>query len=425
MQAELITFLVMLGIFLGGCFIFKLPVSISMVLAAIGGSLAGGQGIALRHMVEGMFSYVDTILVIASAMIFMKVIEASGALDAISSVIVQRFHKLPVLMLCFIMIIVMFPGMITGSSTASVLSAGSIMAPVLMVMGVPALETACILAMGGLLGMIAPPTNIPAMIIGAGIDIPYSGFELPLALLTFPLAFLFVLMFGLKYVRKMDYAQVSAQLKTESRERFGLRIYLPLVLAIVLMILNKAVPAVPDIGMPLVFLLSALVGCFTGYRFNLAKVAKDSINSVLPVMGILMGVGMFIQIMTLTGVRGFIVTTCLSLPEAARYLALAVSMPLFGAVSSFGSASVLGVPFLLSFLAKDQIVVASALSLVASLGDMMPPTALAGIFAAQVVGLPKYGPVLKKCLLPCLIVILWAILFILGSEILAPYIVLD
>lgn len=425
MQAELITFLVMLGIFLGGCFIFKLPVSISMVLAAIGGSLAGGQGIALRHMVEGMFSYVDTILVIASAMIFMKVIEASGALDAISSLIVQRFHKLPVLMLCFIMIIVMFPGMITGSSTASVLSAGSIMAPVLMVMGVPALETACILAMGGLLGMIAPPTNIPAMIIGAGIDIPYSGFELPLALLTFPLAFLFVLMFGLKYVRKMDYEQVLSQLKTESRERFGLRIYLPLVLAIVLMILNKAVPAVPDIGMPLVFLLSALVGCFTGYRFNLAKVAKDSINSVLPVMGILMGVGMFIQIMTLTGVRGFIVTTCLSLPEAARYLALAVSMPLFGAVSSFGSASVLGVPFLLSFLAKDQIVVASALSLVASLGDMMPPTALAGIFAAQVVGLPKYGPVLKKCLLPCLIVILWAILFILGSEILAPYIVLD
>ena len=263
------------------------------------------------------------------------------------------------------------------------------------------------------------------MIIGAGIDIPYSAFELPLALLTFPLAFLFVLMFGLKYVRKMDYAQVSTQLKTESRERFGLRIYLPLVLAIVLMILNKAVPAVPDIGMPLVFLLSALVGCFTGYRFNLAKVAKDSINSVLPVMGILMGVGMFIQIMTLTGVRGFIVTTCLSLPEAARYLALAISMPLFGAVSSFGSASVLGVPFLLSFLAKDQIVVASALSLVASLGDMMPPTALAGIFAAQVVGLPKYGPVLKKCLLPCLIVILWAILFILGSEILAPYIVLD
>ena len=202
MSIELITFIAMVGVFLIGCFVFKLPVSLSMVLSAIAGSLVGGQGIAVRHMVEGMFSYVDTILVIASAMVFMKVIEKSGALDAISSVIIERFHKFPALMLCLIMIIIMFPGMITGSSTASVLSAGSIMAPVLMMMGVPALETASILAMGGILGMIAPPTNLPAMIIGAGIDIPYSGFELPLALLTFPLAFLFVLMFGYKYVKK-------------------------------------------------------------------------------------------------------------------------------------------------------------------------------------------------------------------------------
>ena len=377
---------------------------------------------ALRHLVEGMFSYVDTILVISTAMVFMKVIEASGALDAVSSVIIEKFHKLPALMLCLIMIIVMFPGMITGSSTASVLSAGSIMAPVLMMMGVPALETASILAMGGILGMIAPPTNLPAMIIGAGIDIPYSGFELPLALLTFPLAFVFVLMFAYKYVKKMDYEAVKNKLNTESRKKFGFRVYIPIIVAIILMVVSKMVSAF-SIGMPLVFLISAIVGCFTGYKVNLPKVAKDSINSVLPVMGILMGVGMFIQIMTLTGVRGLIVTSCLSLPGWALYVAMAVSMPLFGAVSSFGSASVLGVPFLLAFLNKEEIIVAAALSLIASLGDMMPPTALAGIFAAQVVGLEKYTPVLKKCLVPCLMVIVWGILFILGANVLEPFII--
>ena len=423
MTNELITFIAMVAVFLLGCFLAKLPVSISMVLSAIAGSLVGGHGIALRHLVEGMFSYVDTILVIATAMIFMKVIQESGALDAICSVIIERFHKLPALMLCLIMLIIMFPGMITGSSTASVLSAGSIMAPVLMMMGVPVLETACILAMGGILGMIAPPTNIPAMIIGAGIDIPYSGFELPLALLTFPLAALFVLMFGYKYVKKMNYLDVQSKLNTESRKKFGLKVYIPLVLAIVLMVLTKVVPSF-SIGMPLVFLISAAVGCFTGYKINLLKVSKESVNSVLPVMGILMGVGMFIQIMTLTGVRGLIVTSCLSLPEWGRYIAMAVSMPLFGAVSSVGSASVLGVPFLLSFLAKEEIIVAAALSLIASLGDMMPPTALAGIFAAQVVGMEKYTPVLKKCLVPCLIVIVWAILFIVFANVLEPFIIL-
>lgn len=416
MTTELIAFLVMVAVFLLGCFLCKLPVSLSMVLASVAGAIAGGQGLALRHLVEGMFAYVDTIMVIATAMIFMKVIQESGALDAIASLIIQRFHKIPALMLIFIMVIIMFPGMITGSSTASVLSAGSIMAPVLMLMGVPALETACILAMGGVLGMIAPPTNIPAMIIGAGIDIPYSGFGLPLTMLTFPLAFLFVLMFGYKYVKKMNYVEVEAKLNTDSRKRFGFKVYIPLLLAIVLMVLNKAVPAIPDIGMPLVFLISAVVGCFTGYKFNFFKAAKESINSALPVMGILMGVGMFIQIMTLTGVRGLIVTSCLSLPSFARYLALAISMPAFGAISSFGSASVLGVPFLLSFLAKDQIIVAAALSLVASLGDMVPPTALAGIFAAKVVGMENYTPILKKCLIPCLIVVAWGILFIVFAD---------
>lgn len=416
MTTELIAFLVMVGVFLLSCFLCKLPVSLSMVLASVAGAIAGGQGLALRHLVEGMFAYVDTIMVIATAMIFMKVIQESGALDAIASLIIQRFHKVPALMLIFIMIIIMFPGMITGSSTASVLSAGSIMAPVLMLMGVPVLETACILALGGVLGMIAPPTNIPAMIIGAGIDIPYSGFGLPLTMLTFPLAFLFVLMFGYKYVKNMNYVEVEAKLNTDSRERFGFKVYIPLLLAIVLMVLNKAVPAIPDIGMPLVFLISAVVGCFTGYKFNFFKAAKESVHSALPVMGILMGVGMFIQVMTLTGVRGLIVTSCLSLPSFARYLALAISMPAFGAISSFGSASVLGVPFLLSFLAKDQIIVAAALSLVASLGDMVPPTALAGIFAAKVVGMENYTPILKKCLIPCLIVVIWAILFIVFAD---------
>lgn len=424
MSIELIIFLTMVATFIGGCFLLKLPVSISMVASAVAGALVAGEGLPLRHLVEGMFSYVDTILVIACAMIFMRVVQDSGALDALAALIIEKFHKTPALLLCLIMLVVMFPGMITGSSTASVLSAGSIMAPILMLMGIPVLETACILAMGGVLGMIAPPVNIPAMIIGGGIDIPYVGFELPLALLTFPIAIFCVLFFGYKYVKVLDYESIKYKLNNEPREKFGFRIYIPIFIALILMVCNKAVPAMPDLGMPLVFLIAAFVGMFTGYKINIVTVCKDSINSVLPVLGILMGVGMFIQIMTLTGVRGFIVTNCLSLPYLMLYIAMAISIPLFGSVSSFGAASVLGVPFLLAFMSKNQIVTAAAISLIASLGDMMPPTALAGIFAAQVVGMKNYTPVLKKCLIPALVIIAWGILFIVFANNLAPYIVL-
>lgn len=56
MTTELIAFLVMVGVFLLGCFLCKLPVSLSMVLASVAGAIAGGQGLALRHLVEGMFA---------------------------------------------------------------------------------------------------------------------------------------------------------------------------------------------------------------------------------------------------------------------------------------------------------------------------------------------------------------------------------
>ncbi len=138
MEFELVIFLVMLGVFLLGNFLLTLPVSLSMAAGAIAGALVGGEGIPLRHLFEGTFVYMDTVLIISMAMIFMTVIQKSGALEALNAVIVSRFHKVPAVMLILLMLIIMFPGMITGSSTAAVLSAGAIVAPILLMMGIPA-----------------------------------------------------------------------------------------------------------------------------------------------------------------------------------------------------------------------------------------------------------------------------------------------
>lgn len=52
------------------------------------------------------------------------------------------------------MLMVMFPGMVTGSSTAAVLSSGALAAPVLLLLGIPKAQT------GAIMGMAAPPVNI-------------------------------------------------------------------------------------------------------------------------------------------------------------------------------------------------------------------------------------------------------------------------
>jgi len=77
---------------------------------------------------------------------------------------------------------------------------------------------------------------------------------------------------------------------------------------------------------------------------------------------------------------------------------------------------VLGVPFMLALLGQDQITTAAALSLISALGDFMPPTALAAIFAAKVVGVEKYSVVLKKLVVPAVIIVCWALLFIVFSK---------
>lgn len=425
MTPYFITFLVMIGIFMVGCFAAKLPVGVAMMLAALGGALEAGCGTdTLRFMVEGEFGYVDTIMTIACAMIFMKVIEDSGALDALSSLIIEKFHRYPAILLILIMLIIMFPGMITGSSTAAVLSAGSIMSPVLALMGLDAVTAGSIIAMGALLGMIAPPVNTAALIICAGIDVPYVGFEGPMALLTFPLAILFVLMLGYKQARHLDYEKLKPALVQQDaiRKQYGFRIYLPLLLLLVLMVFFKVLKVTTDIGMPLMFLISALSGMFTGKKINILQAVPAAIRTAAPVMGILMGVGMFIEVMTATGVRGLVVISCLRLPHALWLLAAAVSIPLFGAVSSYGACSVLGVPFAMIFasiLGGDTVVVLSAISLIASLGDMMPPTALAGLFAAQVTGVKQYTLILKRCIIPMAILLAYACFILSNSKMVA------
>ena len=143
----------------------------------------------------------------------------------------------------------MFPGMITGSSTASVLTAGSIVAPILMLIGIPMIETATIIALGGILGMIAPPVNVPAMIIGGGIDMPYVGFTIPLLLLTVPVAIFSVLYLGLKHVNKIDYSEIKNEIDFTAIDEYGMKLYIPIIIAMFLMTMDKVAPSLFGLGM--------------------------------------------------------------------------------------------------------------------------------------------------------------------------------
>ena len=438
-QIELLYFLVMIAVFIVMLLVVKAPSGISMMVSALVGGILyciiSGEQFSLRYYVDGAFGYFDTILIITAAMIFMGGLQACGALDYLSALLVKKLHKYPTLLLLSFMLIIMFPGMVTGSSLASIVSSGALLAPIMVKMGIPKAKAGAIVAFGAVLGMIAPPINVPVMAICDVADIPFQGFTLPLLALTIPPAIFAVLFLGRKYVKEInldemaeviDFSILDKKAKNVEKEedddkkpvevKKGLSwtCLLGLFVLILLIILESVLPRIfGSLGMTLIFIIATIPTFFTGRKVKPHMVVKDGVYKSFSAMALLAGVGMFVEVLTWIGARGWFVANALSLPSILQYVAIAVTLPVFGGISAFGSASILGGPFVMAFLALDNIIVASALSLLAALGEFLPPTAMSATFAGQAVGEEKYIKITKAALIPFFVTLVYAMLFII------------
>ncbi len=414
MVSEPVILIAMLAVFALGVFWMKIPAGVSLMLAAVVGAFLGGEGLPIRHLVEGGFGFLEAILIIATAMIFMKVVEATGALGTISYTMINTLYRFPTLLMIVIVIFVMFPGMLTGLSSACILTTGALVAPGLMAMGMPPLAVGSLIAMAAVFGEVAPPICIPVMLIGGGVDMPYIGFTRPLLLASFPMAIATAVYFRFRYLGAFDINEVLPKLAKPVYKEYGIRLFIPLAFVIGYMVLEQSIPEfIPHLGVPLIFMLGAILGFGSGNRFNFFRVSRAAIRQAMPVMAILVGVGMFMQILTLTGVRGYLATSALFLPEGVKYLA-ALIMPFFG--SAYASASIIGVPLVYVFIGKNELVITAALALMAAMGDLMPPPSLLCAYAAQIVKVKNHFTILKNNLIPIVVTLISGLLMITFAE---------
>ena len=398
MSHEMIVLLVMLVTFAAGVFWLKVPAGFSLMLASVIGALTAGEGVPVRHLVEGGFGFLEAIMIIATAMIFMKVMDASGVLGTINYHLIKTLHRWPTLLLVVMAVFIMFPGMLTGLSSACILTTGALVAPGLLAMGMPRLAVGSFIAMSAVFGEVAPPICIPVMIIGGGVDMPYIGFARPLLLASFPIAIATAVYFRFRYLAAFDIDQVLPKLSAPVYRKHGPKMFLPLVFVVGYLVAEQLIPEhVPHMGVPLIFMIGAVLGLFTGEKCRPLRVSREAVRDAMPVVAILVGVGMFLQILTLTGVRGFLAVNALLLPESLKYVA-ALIMPFFG--SAYASASVVGVPLVYVFIGKSEIVVTAALALMAAMGDLMPPPSLLCAYASQIVGVDNHFRILKRSALP-------------------------
>ncbi len=398
----------------------KIPIGLYIIFAALVGALVAGEGVPITHLVEGLFTFLDIVAIIITASIFIVIQRESGAMNIIVRDIISGFSRSTPLMLIILMFFVMLPGAFTGSGTAAVMAVGGTIGTILTHLGLPKRNVTAFISIGGILGLSAPPINIPAMIISNGINMPYMGFFLPLIILTIPLGIIFALFYGAKYVeRSIDPQPILDKIPEGSIRlgRFGA--YFPIILVMTIFIFQSTFPGIlPILGNPLIFVIGSIPALIVSKKIDIIGNTKLSLKEVLPVCAILISVGALVQIMTLTGVRGLFVISALTAPRVLVYIALMIGLPLSGSVlGTYGSAAAFGVPLMLALLGTNPIVETAGIAFICSLATLCPPSAIVGNAAIIVT---KYDEPLirfyKMLIVPAITISIIGVLIILYSS---------
>ncbi|MEN6311338.1 MAG: C4-dicarboxylate ABC transporter, partial [Acidobacteriota bacterium] len=317
----------------------------------------------------------------------------------------------------------LIPGGLTGAGSVTVLILGGMVATILATMDIPGPKVAAIIFVLAGLSPAAPPVNLWAMLTAAGINLPYGGFFLPLLVPCVLLALATIFILGRK-ARPVDLEKALRELPEAPARMNWTRVALPFVVFFILLAAGRVFPfAIPVIGLPLMFAAAALAAfLLSPVKLDVWRISRETVHQLLPLIGTLTCAGILVQIMTLTGVRGLIAITTVTLPITVVYLTLFLTLPVSETVLMWGSAPVLGVPLVLFFntIGLNPVVALAGMTIIWPLGDAIPPTAIIGRLTAATVGMKEpYGRFLKECLVPAALIAVVGTLMVVFSKKLA------
>jgi len=399
--------------------LFKLSTELAMFAAALGGALAGGFGLPARHIAEGAMTYLDINLIFITATLFMNILKESGGVAFSVRGILKRFHRSRVLLVILLTFLLLLPGALTGAGSVTVLITGGMVAVVLETMGVTRVRTVAIVFIIAGLSAAAPPVSLWAMMTAAGVNMPYVGFFWPLLLPCVFLSLATIFLLGWKG-EKIDLEKALAELPRPPEGMGWGKVFLPLLVFGALIFMGRQWPHdTPILGLPLMFACAGATSfILSPVKLDFLKISRETIKQLLPLIATLTCVGVLVQIMTLTGVRGLLAVTAVTLPVGLVFATLFLVLPVSEAVLMWGAAPVLGVPLVLLFnnIGLDPIVALAGMSVIWPLGDALPPTAIIGRLTVDVVGYREsYTRFLRACLVLGIIIAIVGTLMVVYS----------
>jgi len=382
---------------------------ISMVITAIAGALVAGFGFPVRLLVEGTFTYLDLAMIFVTASIFINIYSETGAVNALIISIVDRFYHRKWILFSLMVFIMLIPGALTGAGSVSIFVVGGMVAKIMQFMGISKVRTTGFIYVTAMLAAAAPPINLWAMLMAAQANMPYVGFNIILLVPILIIAAFTVIYFG-RGGTPQKKEDILSQIPKPPADLNGIRIILPLATLLALFLLSQyAAFSIPVIGLPFMFVICAIVSMLVNPKKTSWKryyqVVIDTMEQVFSLLATVISVGVLVNIMTGTGVRGLIAITFITLPVIFIYITVLIFGPLAQGSLSYGSAVILGTPiiFLFNSMGVNVIVVAAALSLMFPLGDCLPPSRIVGRVSIETVGFEgNYMSFLKSITIPWL-----------------------
>jgi len=400
---------------------------ISMVITAIVGALVAGFGVPVRLIVEGTLTYLDLALLFVFASVFMNFYSETGATNALIRSLVKNFFEKKWVMLFTLAVVMLIPGALTGAGSVSILVVGTLVAIVLEYMGFSPEKRVAFIFMTAILSAAAPPINLWAMLMAAGANMPYVGFN---KILLVPV--IIVTIFTVVYLgwgtKPQDKQKVLESLPTPAPGMNLFKIIAPFALLLALILAAQYAPfSLPVIGLPFTFVLCAILTIILdGKRRPLKRwweVLTSTIEQVFPLVATLVSVGVLVNILALTGVRGLIAINFVTLPILWIYITALLFCPLAQGSLSYGSAVILGVPIIFRFnsVGINVTVIAAALSVMFPLGDCLPPSRIVGRLSIERVGFKgSYMKFLKAIALPWCVLAAVSLFMLVVPKIFVP-----
>ncbi len=418
----LILLIVMLIAFILSSIKLKSP-DISMVVAAVVLAIAGviavpELGSPVRYLVEGLFVNLDLAMLFIAASIFVNIYAYSGALSTVTRGIVSKVGNKWVLM-SILGILMLLPGAITGAGSISIFVLGGLVDIVLTHLGVNQKKRTVFIFFFAILSAAAPPINLWTMLMCAQANMPYVGFTW-LLLIPIIIAGAVCIVYVGWGAKPESKEAILAQLPEKTEGMTWWRILLPVVVIAALFVLAVYAPwNLPVLGLPLMFVISAIVALLCNPKKTTVKdygeILDNTMEQVFPLVANVLSIGVLQSAMAATGVRGLLGSTFLGLPLILIYCLIVIVGPIMQGCFNYGVSVVLGGPLIFMFntFGMDVTVICAALSLIFPMGDGLPPSRITGRLACEETKFKgSYTGFLKSALLPMLVLGVIAVVMI-------------